>query len=455
MYSGYINVDMNSNRNLFYWLVESSSGTPSTDPLVLWTNGGPGCSSLSGGLFSEFGPFFPDIDGSLALTPNIYTWTQMANVIFIEQPAGVGFSWSANTSDYTTGDAQAAMDVYVFLQNFLKLYPKYINRPIFLTGESYGGHYVPMFARVIVEQNLLKMPHINLAGFAVGNAWTVAELDNTGALDFWLSRSMIDQATHDGVLATCNMSDIGPLLAKLKTVSVRAPWEIKNNFNVEINSRPLGFTPLHDIDNNTAKVWRDLDCDGWTNQAFNLISGINIYDVYADVCTSSNKKKLLRSIPSSNNNAGCANNYDPCRDDKTTAYLNNVKVKASIHANNSITWSGCSSLVAYNRYDLLSSMLPVYEYLFTNAPELRILVYSGDVDAIVPTLGTVSWLARLNLQELVPIRAYTVDSQVGGWTTTYNKLTFATVRNAGHMVPEMQGERGLYLFKQFLLGKPL
>ena len=139
MYAGYINVNESHGRNLFYWLVESA-GNPSTDPLVLWTNGGPGCSGLSGGLFSEFGPFFPNPDGSLSLIPNMFSWTQMANVIFIEQPAGVGFSYSQDTDDYVVGDAQAADDVYHFLLNFVDRYPQYAGRKLYLSGESYGGH---------------------------------------------------------------------------------------------------------------------------------------------------------------------------------------------------------------------------------------------------------------------------------------------------------------------------
>ena len=181
MYAGYITVNASHGRNLFYWLVESASSDPSKDPLVLWTNGGPGCSGLSGGLFSEFGPFFPNIDGSLSLTPNVWTWTQRANVIFIEQPAGVGFSYSENTDDYTVGDAQAAEDVYQFLLGFTARYPQYAGRPLFLSGESYGGHYVPTEAAAVVRGNAAGgNPQLNLKGFFVGNAWTVASLDNTG-----------------------------------------------------------------------------------------------------------------------------------------------------------------------------------------------------------------------------------------------------------------------------------
>ena len=134
MYAGYINVNISHGRNLFYWLVEAQED-PSSAPLVLWTNGGPGCSGLSGGLFSEFGPFFPNPDGSLSLIPNPYSWTEKANIIFIEQPSGVGFSWSATTQDYTTGDEQSAEDVYQFLLGFTQRYPQYAGRKLYLSGE--------------------------------------------------------------------------------------------------------------------------------------------------------------------------------------------------------------------------------------------------------------------------------------------------------------------------------
>jgi carboxypeptidase C (cathepsin A) len=65
----------------------------------------------------------------------MWTWTQAANVIFIEQPAGVGFSYSDTPSDYTTGDYQSSQDVLAFMLGFLARYPQYANRPFFISGE--------------------------------------------------------------------------------------------------------------------------------------------------------------------------------------------------------------------------------------------------------------------------------------------------------------------------------
>ena len=466
MYAGYINVNSSHGRNLFYWLVESA-GDPSNDPLVLWTNGGPGCSGIAGGLFSELGPFFPNTDGSLGLTPNPYSWTSSANVIFIEQPSGVGFSFSDTPADYTTGDYQSAADVYAFLLSFMERYPQYANRTLYLSGESYGGHYVPSFAKTIVEGNAAGVhPRINLAGFLVGNAWTVAELDNVGAVDFWLSRTAISQDIHDGIIATCNMSDVGPLAAG--RVRAEADWEVAQGLSAPL--RPLGFTPLFDAAMGVAKVSGGANCDGWSNQGFGLLSGIDIYDVYDNVCTASTPSSSValspiaatktptatataKTLPDSNNAAGCSQTFDACRDDKTSDYLNTPAVKEAIHANASIVWRECSNVIDYSRFDLLSSMLPVYNELI--AAKLRILVYSGDVDAIVPSIGSRAWIAALNSDLVSPIRAWTLDGQIGGWTTQYAGLNFTTVRNAGHFVPELQGSRALALFNAFINNLPL
>ena len=358
-------------------------------------------------------------------------------------------------SDYTTGDYQSAADVYAFLQGFMIRYPQYANREIYFSGESYGGHYVPSFAKAIVEGNAAGVnPRLNLIGFLVGNAWTVADLDNVGAIDFWLSRTAISQEIHDGILSTCNMSDIGPLAAG--RVRAAADWEAAAGITAP--PRPLGFTPLLDASTGKAKLSGGASCDDWTNQGFGLLSGIDIYDMYDNVCQSSVSSKSVSlsasaALPDSNNQAGCSQTFDACRDAKTTVYLNTPSIKAAIHANASIVWSGCSSVVDYSRFDLLTSMLPVYNELI--AAKLRILVYSGDVDAIVPSIGSRSWIAALDSPLVSPIRSWALDGQVGGWTTQYEGLNFTTVRNAGHFVPELQGSRALALFNAFIANVPL
>ncbi|XP_025670731.1 serine carboxypeptidase-like 45 [Arachis hypogaea] len=95
-FSGYVTVDQKKHKNLFYYFVESQTH-PSSKPLVLWLNGGPGCSSLGVGAFSENGPFRPNGE---FLIKNEYSWNKEANMLYLETPVGVGFSYAKATSSY-------------------------------------------------------------------------------------------------------------------------------------------------------------------------------------------------------------------------------------------------------------------------------------------------------------------------------------------------------------------
>jgi len=125
-FSGYLNATQD--HQLFYWYHEAISA-PSEKPLVLWLNGGPGCSSL-GGMFTELGPFV--VDQSLKVTLNPYSFNKAANVIFIEQPAGVGFSYP----NVPANDSSTAIDTDVALRSFLKQHPELSGRPFYVMGES-------------------------------------------------------------------------------------------------------------------------------------------------------------------------------------------------------------------------------------------------------------------------------------------------------------------------------
>ena len=170
------------NKNYFYWFFEkrSTSLLPSSSktddiepvPLLIWLNGGPGCSSLLG-LLTENGPCLVNSAGD-GTTPNPYSWNEAAHVLYLDQPARVGYSYgSVNDSN----EIMIAEDAYYFIQAFFKSEEgqKYKDSPLYLTGESYAGHYIPAIAHRILEgnenhqqNNLLS---INLSGIAIGNPW--------------------------------------------------------------------------------------------------------------------------------------------------------------------------------------------------------------------------------------------------------------------------------------------
>ena len=129
--SGYIRLG-HSKKNYFFWFFESRSD-PANDPVVLWLTGGPGCSSELA-LFAENGPC--TIDGTTTKS-NKYSWNSKANLLYVDQPSGTGFSYGGEVWDHNEKDV--AQDMYVFVTTFLHQYEKYRNLPFFLFGESYAG----------------------------------------------------------------------------------------------------------------------------------------------------------------------------------------------------------------------------------------------------------------------------------------------------------------------------
>lgn len=137
-YSGYL--DASETKHLHY-VFASSLTDPINDPVIVWFNGGPGCSSLLA-LFAENGPYVID-DGEYFIKDNPFPWNQRANVLYIESPAGVGFSIAGTPQDAQHNDMSQSKDALAAILNWYKFFPEYLRNPLFISGESYAGIYVP------------------------------------------------------------------------------------------------------------------------------------------------------------------------------------------------------------------------------------------------------------------------------------------------------------------------
>uniref|UniRef100_H2Y6L0 Carboxypeptidase n=1 Tax=Ciona savignyi TaxID=51511 RepID=H2Y6L0_CIOSA len=203
-YSDYITVGDTNEKRLFYWYMESQSD-PATDPLVLWLNGGPGCSSMSG-VLGEIGPFY--VRPNITLGINKYSWNRVVNLLFVDSPAGIGFSKSG-VHNCSTGDVQTTRDLFTFLIKFFESFPHLKSHDFWITGESYAGHYIPNLAQWIVQHNTAKdfsFQHIKLKGFLIGNPLTNAYVDTGGYVDFVFSHQLISNQTYHELLKHCNFS---------------------------------------------------------------------------------------------------------------------------------------------------------------------------------------------------------------------------------------------------------
>ncbi|XP_057987120.1 serine carboxypeptidase-like 42 isoform X2 [Hevea brasiliensis] len=417
-FAGYIDVDFKNGRSLFYYFVEAEKN-PEKKPLALWLNGGPGCSSIGGGAFTELGPFFPTGDGR-GLRRNSMSWNRASNILFVESPAGVGWSYSDTASDYTTGDAKTANDMYIFLLKWYQKFPEFKSRELFLTGESYAGHYIPQLADALLDHNARSTGFkFNIKGVAIGNPLLRLDRDVPATYEFFWSHGMISDEIGLKVMNECQFDD----------------YTFSNPHNVTVS------------------------CNEAIAEANSIVGDyINNYDVILDVCYPSLAEQELRLRKMATK---ISVGVDVCMTLERSFYFNLPEVQKALHANRTnlpYRWSMCSGVVEYSDTDGNMDMLPILKKIIKN--RIPVWVFSGDQDSVVPLLGSrtlVRELAHdLNFKITVPYGAWFHKGQVAGWATEYgNLLTFATVRGAAHMVPYSQPSRALHLFSSFVRGRRL
>lgn len=137
-FSGYL--DLDNNKTHMHYFFFPSQRSPTTDPLLFWFNGGPGCSSLLGALY-EHGPFLVN-DAFASIIYNQHAWNQKANVVYIESPAQVGFSYTDGKAPTWNDDLVAKLNARA-VREFFNVWPEFAGRDTYLSGESYAGIYVP------------------------------------------------------------------------------------------------------------------------------------------------------------------------------------------------------------------------------------------------------------------------------------------------------------------------
>ncbi|KAK1424677.1 hypothetical protein QVD17_20012 [Tagetes erecta] len=415
-YAGYVTVNEFSGRALFYWFYEAWS-FPEEKPLVLWLNGGPGCSSVGYGATQEIGPFIVGTDGNdLQLNP--YSWNREANMLFLESPVGVGFSYSNTTSDYENlGDDSTANDTYAFLHNWFMKFPSYRTRTFYIAGESYAGKYVPELAGLIHDRNKDPSLFINLKGILLGNPETSDAEDWKGLVDYAWSHAVVSDETHKTIRESCDFTS-----------------------------------------NDT---WSNNDCSQAVDEVLKQYKEIDIYSLYTSVCINANSaysenkaQQVMFKKTTSKMMPRILGGYDPCLDDYAKGYYNKPEVQKALHVSDGLhlkNWTICNMDIFYGWSQSKDSVLPIYKKLID--AKLRIWVYSGDTDGRVPVLSTRYSLSSLGLPITRAWRPWYNQKQVGGWLQEYEGLTFATFRGAGHAVPIFKPSASLAFFTSFLLGE--
>lgn len=406
--SGYIPV---GNIKLFYLHVASEQ-KPESDPVVFWFQGGPGGSSMIGA-FLENGPW--KVTSKKSVEYKSLNWIKPgANMVFLDQPACVGFSYSTDLKDCNTSDTKAAAVNVQAIKTFLySVMPEYKSRKFWFSGESYAGAYVPMLSALVVDDPDLSP---NFAGFMVGNpvmeCYDPRDPQDFGVGDTW---SYFNQLYWNGYV---DQEDY-------------EKWR-REGCDSESHRHGVPHPRCDDILNSVSG-------------AKNLGTDFDPDNNFADYCTGNGTLDFATS---------------ECSDDSgslwsvMTDYLSLPEVSTAFHAD--IIFNSRSNYFNYTAD--ARGMLKYYEHVLAAKPSVKILVYSGLSDVYtVPftyTMPCIYQLGRATRASVkVPWKLWHPPTKVhhgGHWQQWSNNVTYATVRAAGHEVPMYQPYLAMVMFDRFL-----
>ncbi|XP_020554981.1 serine carboxypeptidase-like 18 isoform X2 [Sesamum indicum] len=398
--TGYIGVGEEDEVQLFYYFIESEND-PQTDPLILWLTGGPGCSGFSG-LVYEIGPLAFDVeafDGSFpSFITNPYSWTKVANIIFIDSPVGTGFSYATTSQAYNTSDTKSVEHNYLFLRKWLSNHPEFVKNHLYIAGDSYGGKIVPMVALEIAKGNEARIePRILIQGYIVGNSRTDPNKDENEKLPYAHRMALVSDEYFELAKRNCNGEYVSP---DPDNIGCLYALQLVNECTSRVDEAHI-LEPKCKFMSPRPSVSR-------SPQLF-------LEDDPVDLLSLSKQEKPW-----------CRNyNYV-----SSYVWANNETVQEALQIRQGTIsdWKRCNRSLSYEQ-DVLS--VSKHHQLLSDKG-FQALAYSGDHDMIVPYMSTLKWIRDLNLTLDEDWRPWTVDGQVAGYTMKYKnnqaELTFATVK---------------------------
>jgi len=417
-YTGYI--DTTEARHIFFYFFESRNN-PDTDDVIFWTNGGPGCTS-SLGLFMELGPCRVVDANTTKYHPQ--SWNDNANIFFIDQPIGVGYSY-ADYGEYVSTTEEAAQDIASFVAIFFETFKKFQGRAFHMAGESYAGQYVPIYAAAVHDQNneLIKagVQPVNLKSVMIGNGLTNTELMVASYFD-----------------AQCTSASVSPIQAidrcvRMKTALPRCAKLFKESCVDGFDA--IGCSAASQF------------CGTEIESPFHEL-GLNPYDV-TKKCSGDELAATL-CYPVINTIKEYINSPAVREDLGVSKALINQNITT---CNNDLNGRFAQSL---DMFRVQTSFF--LESLLERG--VKVLIYVGALDWICNWVGNrrmseaLDWRGAESFrkQELKPwsrIKGEEVEKPAGQFKSS-GDLTFLTIYGAGHMVPYDKPDEALAMLKRWL-----
>ncbi|XP_001603004.1 venom serine carboxypeptidase-like [Nasonia vitripennis] len=390
-YAGYFTINKQYNSNTFFWYFPSQEH-PENAPVLLWLNGGPGGSSLIG-LFEVNGPFLLTDNETISLRE--YSWHKDHHVIYIDNPVGVGFSFTDDNAGYACNQTDIGRDLLEAIVQFFKLFPELQENEFYLTGESYAGKYVPSAAYAIKNYNArADVPFkVNLKGLAIGNGLMDAYYQFKYG-DFLYNIGLVDSNGRD----------------QLKQIEARTQALLEQKKYVE------------------AVMESDQILLNMFTQSPSVFESLTGYINYQNLLV--NQK------------------------DQPHYYIRFLKkqvIREALHVGDREFVRYNSNVTADLKADITQSITPIVAELLQH---YKVLLYHGQMDVIIPYPGTQELIRHLDwtgVDEFVKSerKQWRVGFELAGYSKTYGNLLEVLVRNAGHMVPDDQPKWAYDLIKRF------
>ncbi|KAJ7784094.1 Alpha/Beta hydrolase protein [Mycena metata] len=355
--------------------------------IMFWFNGGPGCSSFDG-LMMEVGPWRMDGKGGFKVAEG--GWEEYTTMVYVDQPAGTGFSYTS-TDKYVHTLDEAANQLLEFMRNFYKVFPEYKHMDTFLGGESYAGQWIPYFADAILNSNI----GTNLRGAAIGNGWIDARRQYASYIDFAVKTGILEENSDAWKRAKERTDECMADIAK-----ITSPEPI---------TAPKCEGLLLDV----------------TSVREKIVNGkqmcINIYDIRLDDVA-----------------PACGMNWPPDIKPVTT-YLDRKDVVRALHAEkNPVSWIECRGRIHQEMHERLS------DSAITKLPKvlerIPVLIFAGDQDLICNYVGLESMIQAMEWNGekglgTVQTQSWSVSGAPAGTWVSSRNLTYTKIFNASHMAP--------------------
>ena len=472
-WSGFLNAsNAKTGTYLHYWFAAQNDKPCDDCPVVLWLNGGPGASSVLG-MLQEQGPLLIGADGNLFDNP--YAWTKVANLLVVESPAGVGYSYCVEMTQggaCANDDDSTAQALASGLQDFFQTkFPSLRGHRFFITGESYAGVYCPTVAAEILAANSRSgATPINLVGMAVGDPCTDNDSQRQSMDMLWYAHkySLVPDDLYQYLTSTCGLTHrpsrvAGKWVSKKHGKITRVVASAESNSGLSSRLSSLSA-------NCTAAMRRYLISSSKgvsQNWEHAYINELSFYSPRAE---------FRFDIP------GTLNYH-------TSQFMMDPEVKRALHVESAPTksWPGPAEGWSYtSKYSACNdnakpgtkSMIEFYRML---APQLSgpIVVYNGDTDPCVSYEGTRVAIEKVGFKVVQPYRPWFFNfsaaspevlskkdllfgqtlalqgggAQYGGEIVDYEHgLSFATVHGSGHMVPTFRPRAALKLIEHVIKG---